>query len=143
METAKQLVDVFKTTLGSNKFTRRDIEKSDSGNILFDVNRGKKIIFPMLQNIVMNGNAWGDKFRDASLDNRFGEFGILQLFTNGHPLTGSNQLGQIGIQCMVREPRQLNKTGRTVCPSSKGDTANLGGLDGILSEGFVEIAHPK
>ena len=97
----------------------------------------------MIQDGVVDGDAGGHQLGDAPLHQLLGQFGILQLVANGHPLTGTYQLGQVGVERVVGKPRQLHELGGAVGAAGESDTQYLGGYDGVVGEGLIKVAHAE
>ena len=95
-----------------------------------------------LQELVAERNPRGDQLGDAPLHNGLGLLRVFQLVADGYPLPGLDQLGQVGIQGMVRKARQ----GGLVAPVvalGEHNVEDVGCLFGIRPEGLVEIPHAE
>ena len=110
---------------------------------LGEVYCGKEIVLTTGQYVVIEGYAGSYELGDTALDELLGEFGIFELFADGHALAGTYQAGQIAIQGMVRESGQLDVLCRAVGTACKGDTEYLRGLHGVIAEGLIEVAHAE
>ena len=94
---------------------------------------------------------------DHFLDSLFGLFffpflavlpctGILQLVTDGHTLTSTNQFGQIGVEgVMWKSGHFCWLSVRTVVLVAPGkcDAKYLGGFSGILLIGFIKVTYTE
>ena len=65
---------------------------------------------------------------------------IFQLLTYRHPLSGSYELGQIGVEGVMREPGKLDTACRPVKAARKGYAEYLGRFYCVLSEYLIEIS---
>jgi len=85
----------------------------------------------------------GDQFDDAALDQPPHLLGVFQLLADGYALARPHQLGQVGVDGMVGEPRQFDVGCRTVGPPRERNAEYAAGLDRVLAEGFVKIPYPE
>ena len=143
MKRIQQLVDVLKTSLSRQKFAGRNVEKGNSRHVFIEMDGSKKIIFTVFENIIIDGNTGCHQFGNPAFDNVFGHFRVFELLADGHPLPGPNQLGQIGIQRVIRKSGQFHGTGRPVGPACQGDPQYLSRFDGIFPKRFVKIAYTE
>mgnify|MGYP006993158041 CR=1 FL=1 len=60
-----------------------------------------------------------------------------------HALPGADQFRKIGVDGMVREAGQFDVRGRAVGPARQRDAEYLAGLDRVLAERLVEVAHAE
>lgn len=104
-------------TLTSEELTRRDIEEADSACCLSEVNGRKEVVLLVVQDVIAHGDAWGHKFRDASLHHlvHLGEpflafyhgaflLWVLELVADSHTFTRTDKLRQIGVEGVVGKP---------------------------------------
>ena len=75
-EIAQQLVDVVGSTLGSEKFPCTYVKECHATCALPEIYGGKKIIFTIVENIVVNRYSGSNQLGYASLDKFLGKFGI-------------------------------------------------------------------
>ncbi len=83
------------------------------------------------------------QFDHPALDESLHQFGILQLLADGHALTRPHQLRKVGVDSMVGKSRQFDVRRRSVGAARERDAQNAAGLDRIVAEGLVEVAHAK
>ena len=67
----------------------------------------QKIIAVMLKQFIVHSSSRSDHVSNSPLNNSFSHFGIFQLIANCYSIAGFYQFMEIGIQGMVREPRQF------------------------------------
>jgi hypothetical protein len=103
----------------------------------------KKIIFLVVEHIIVDGNARRYQFGNAPLDEFFGCFGVFQLIANGNSFACSHQFGQIGIECVMGKSRKLHKLCCAVGTSCERYAQNFGSYDGVIRKSFVKIAYTK
>lgn len=89
--------------------------------------------FIIRSRIVRNRIIRSDFFHDLM-------FRIFQLLTYSHPLPGSYELGQIGVEGMMRKSGKLDTACRPVKAARKGDAEYLGRRNSVLTEYLIEIS---
>ena len=143
MEALQQLVDVLVVALGEIELTGGDVEEGDARDLFLQLHRGQEVVLLLLQHAVVVGHAGGHQLDDAALDQLLGEFRVFELFADGHFQACPHQLGQIGVQGMVGEPRHGLFGGGTVVPPRQNDAQHLGRFYRVLAVGLVEVTHPE
>ena len=102
---------------------------------------GEEVVLLVVEYVVVDGHTGGNQFGDAALHQFLGELGVFELVADGHALSGAYELGQVGIERMVGKSRHLDHFRLpAVGTFGKGDAQYLGGDDGILRIGFIEVA---
>ena len=100
-EGSQQGGNVLGSAFGGQKFSCGYIQKSHAcakslgltSTFFHNVNRRKPIVFSGFQDLIVQGDPWGDHFGDPALDDGLGGFGIFKLVTNRHTVACSNQFG--------------------------------------------------
>ena len=90
------------------------------------MNSGKEIVFTMIEDVVVNRHSQSHQFGDAAFHKFLGKLWVFELLADGHSLTGTDKLGQIRVERMVRESRQLDKlsfTGTVVAEAARAKVA--------------------
>ena len=142
-QVGQQLVDVGAVAPGREKLAGRQVEECDAGALVREVHGGEESVFLARQDVVAQRNARRDEFDDAPLDDFLRRFGVLELFADCHALPGADQFRKIGVDGMVREAGQFDVRGRAVGPARQRDAEYLAGLDRVLAERLVEVAHAE
>lgn len=83
------------------------------------------------------------QLRDAPLYEFLCQLRVLQLVADGHALAGTYQLGQIGVECMMRKARHFDGFPLAVGTFGQGNTEDFGRDDGIGGIGFIEVTTTK
>ena len=143
LEVANKLFDVVVGTLARQEFTRRNVEERHTTRALAKVDSSQKVVLLVVQHRILHGHTWGHQFRDAALDQFLRQLRIFQLVADGHTLASPDELWQIGVQRMVREPRHLVALVVAVVTVGQRDAEYLRGNDGVLAIGLVEVAATK
>ena len=140
-EVVQQLVHIVGLTLRSQKFTGRYVQESHSANVaLAEVHGCQEVVFLVVQHIVVDRDTGGHQFSNASLHQLLGQFGVFQLVADGYTLAGPDQLGQVGVQGMVRKSGHLDGLPSfAVVAFGQGNAQDVGGHYGVGRIGFVEI----
>ena len=76
----------------------------------------EKIVFAVVEDIVVDGYSRSDKLGDSPFDQLFVAFGVFKLLAYGHTLAGSDQTRQISVQGMVWKSSQFHALGGAVGP---------------------------
>jgi len=142
-EVRNELVDVVVGAFGHVELARRNVEERHTGRLPAEVDRSEESVFLVGQDIVAQHDARGDQFDDAALDQPPHLLGVFQLLADGYALARPHQLGQVGVDGMVGEPRQFDVGCRTVGPPRERNAEYAAGLDRVLAEGFVKIPYPE
>lgn len=137
-EVRNELVDVVVGAFGHVELARRNVEERHTGRLPAEVDRSEEGVFLVGQDIVAQHDARGDQFDDAALDQPPHLLGVFQLLADGYALARPHQLGQVGVDGMVGEPRQFDVGCRTVGPPRERNAEYAAGLDRVLAEGFVK-----
>ena len=140
-EIIEQLIHIFRATLGSKKFAGGNIQKRNANVLPAKAHRRQEIVFFAIQNRARSHHSRRHQFGDAALHQFFGEFRVLQLVANCHPLPGAHQFGQIGVECVVWKTRHFDAFAHAIAAAGERDAQYLACRDGILVVGFVEVAH--
>ena len=90
------------------------------------MHRSQEIVLFLFQHIVVIGHAWRHQLHDATLHQFLGQFRVFKLLTHSHFQSGTNQLGQIGIQGMVWKARQFDVGRGAVGAFGQHNAKNLG-----------------
>ena len=103
----------------------------------------QEIVLSGLQDLIVHGDPGRYEFGDASFHNLFCHFGILQLVANGHPETRLDQLGQIGVERVVRKSGEGRFTLGARAPFCQDDSQYSRGYFRIFPECLIEVPDPK
>ena len=103
----------------------------------------QEVVFAVLENLVVVGYTRRHQLGDAAFYNFLGKLWVFQLVADGHTLAGTHQLGQVGVEGVVRKTCQLHISSRSIGAPCKHDAQNVGSFDSIAAERFVEIAHSE
>ena len=128
--------------LGNIELACRNIQKG-YGCAPTEIYGCEESIFFCGQDIVAQHHTRSDQFDNASLDQTLSQLGILQLLADGYTLASTHQLGKVGVDGVVRKARQLDRCGRAVGTLGKCYAEDCRSLDGVVAEGFVEVAHTE
>ncbi len=91
----------------------------------------------------MVGDSGGHDFGDAALDDALDGLGVLELLADGDLESGLDQAGHVGVQGVVRKPRERHVGRRSVGALREYNVKGLGGGYGVVAKGLVEVAHAK
>ena len=142
-EVRNELVDVVVGAFGHVELARRNVEERHTGRLPAEVDRSEEGVFLVGQDIVAQHDARGDQFDDAALDQPPHLLGVFQLLADGYALARPHQLGQVGVDGMVGEPRQFDVGCRTVGPPRERNAEYAAGLDRVLAECLVKVPYPE
>ena len=142
-EVRNELVDVVVGAFGHVELARRNIEERHTGRLPAEVDRSEEGVFLVGQDIVAQHDARSHQFDHAALDESLHQLGVLQLLADGHTLARPHQLRQVGVDGMVGKSRQFDVRRRSVGAARERDAQNAAGLDRVVAEGLVEIAHAE
>jgi len=67
---------------------------------------GEEVILAMVEDVVADGDAGGDEFGDAALDEFLCQLGVFELFADGDAFAGADEFWQIGVECVMGESRR-------------------------------------
>ena len=88
----------------------------------------------------------GDPRRDdpghLAAEQPLGRLGVVDLFADGHPAAGGDELGQLRVELVVGEAGHRQGVGALVTAGER-EVEQAGGLAGVVAEELVEIAHPE
>ncbi len=144
VETLEQLIDIGRVALRRQKFTRRYVEEGNAKFVdtLTKMNGGEVVVAAPVEYVVVERHTRRNQFSNAPFHNAFGHGRVFELVADGYALARPHQLGQVGIQRMVRKTSQLFVRPAVVALGER-DAQNAAGFNGIFAEGFVEITHPE
>ena len=139
----QQLVHIVERAFRRQKFARRYVQESHTAGTLAEVYGSQKVVLPVVQHIVVDGDSRRHQLRDAPLYEFLCQLRVLQLVADGHALAGTYQLGQIGVECMMRKARHFDGFPLAVGTFGQGNTEDFGRDDGIGGIGFIEVTTTK
>ena len=145
-EARQQLVDVVGRSFGGHKLAGGDVEEGNAAmcqGALAKVDGTDEVVLLVVQHIVVDGDARRHQLRNAALHQLLGQLGVFQLVADGHTPSGAYQLGQVGVQRMMRESRHLDGLLLAVGALGQRDAQYLGRRNGIGGVGLVEVATPE
>ena len=140
LEGAHQFLDIVVGSFTHQELARRDIEEADAARCFTEVDGTEEIVFLVVQHVIAQRHTRRHQFCDASFDEFFCQFRIFQLIANRHALASSDELGQVGVEGVVRKSCHLVAFVIAVVTMGEGDTQYLCGNDGILAIRLVEVA---
>ena len=139
----KQPVDECFIAFSRGKVAGRNIEEGEAIAGLVAVHGCEVVVGPDIEYLVVKSDPRGDQFRDTALDDANGLFRVFELITNGNAMARSHQPWQVGVQRVVGKASEFYFARTSVSPFCQYDVQDIGRFDGVVSKGFVEIAHPK
>ena len=153
-EVAQELLHIVVGALPGEKLAGRDVEQADAAGRLVEVYGRQEVVFLVAEHVVAHGHARRDELGDASLHHlvHLGEaflafdglaflLGVFQLVADGHAPPGPDELGQVGVEGMVGEPRHRRLAAvAAVVALGEGDAQDAGSHHGIVAVGLVEVA---
>ena len=110
---------------------------------MVEVHGGEEVVLFLFQDAVAVGDTGCHQFDDAAFYQLLGELGVFQLLTDGYLQPGPNQLGQIGVEGVMRKACQLRGTWNGIGTFGQDDPQHLGRFYGIFTIGLVKISHPE
>ena len=123
---------------------REDIKERKPNVVLGAEERTQENVFRSQGGFEANGKPRGNNPYNLAFNNGFSGLRILHLFTDGHTPSRLYELGQIGITGMVRDPAEWHAfIASSLVPGGQGDVKDLGGLEGVLKEHFIEVTHAE
>ena len=143
LERCQQFLHIVESTLASEKFACRDVEKSHATLSLCHEHGSKEVVLLIVEHVVAHSHSGRDKFRNAALHERLGELRVFQLVAYSHTLARSDELGQIGVESVVGESchfRSRSTWVLSVGASCQSDAENLSRFNGIFGIRLVEVA---
>ena len=143
LEVRDQLVYIAVRSLGHIELARGDVQKSHARRLPAEIDRRDEVVLLVGQDVVAQHDARSHQFDHAALDESLHQLGILQLLADGHALARPHQLRQVGVDGMVGKSRQFDVRRRSVGAARERDAQNAAGLDRVVAEGLVEIAHAE
>ena len=139
----QQLVHIVERSFRRQKFARRYVQESHTAGTLTEMHGSQEVVLPVVQHIVVDGNSRRHQLRDAALHQFLRQLRVLQLVADGHTLAGTYQLGQIGVERMMRETRHFDGFPLAIGTFGQGNTEDFGRDDGIGGIGFIEVTTTK
>ena len=144
LEVANELLHVVVSTFATEKLAGRNVEEGHAAGRTPEVHRGQEVVLLVVQHVVAHGHARRHQFGNAALHEFLGQLRVFQLVADGHALARPDQLGQIGIQCMMRKTGHLVALhAGTVVTLGQRDAQDACGNDGIVAISLVEVATAK
>ena len=143
LEVRDQLVYIAVRSLGHIELARGDVQKSHARRLPAEIDRRDEVVLLVGQDVVAQHDARSHQFDHAALDESLHQLGVLQLLADGHTLARPHQLRQVGVDGMVGKSRQFDVRRRSVGAARERDAQNAAGLDRVVAEGLVEIAHAE
>lgn len=142
-EVRDELVDVGVRPFGHVELARGDVQKGHARRPAAEVDRAEVGVLLVGEDVVTQDDARGHQLDDAALDEPLDELRVLELLADGHALTRTHQLGQVGVDGMIGESRQLDEGGGAVGAARERDAQDAAGLDRVVAERLVEVAHAE
>ena len=142
-EVPHQLVHIVDVALGSEKLAGADVEKGHPYRFFAKMNRGQEVVLLAVEDGAAHHHTGGHQLGDAALHQLLGELGVLELVADGHALAGPDELGQIGVERMMRKAGHLGGAAYHTRAPRERDAQNLGGGDRIGTVGLIEVAHTE
>ena len=127
--------------MGRHEAARRNLHPGQADRIA-GRNGGQVVALAGIEQGVVGDRAGRDDPRHFALDQSLGQLGIFDLFADGGPEAGGDQLGQVAFQLVVGKAGH----GRAVLAlvaRGEGQVEHAGGGLGVLVKHLVEVAHAK
>ena len=127
--------------MGRHEAARRNLHPGQADRIA-GRNGGQVVALAGIEQGVVGDRAGRDDPRHFALDESLGQLGIFDLFADGGPEAGGDQLGQVAFQLVVGKAGH----GRAVLAlvaRGEGQVEHAGGGLRVLVEHLVEVAHAK
>ena len=138
-----ELVRVAVRALGHVELPGRDVEKRHARRPTAEIDRGDIVVLLVGQNVVTQNDARRHQFDDTALDQSLDQLGVFELLADRHALASPDEFRQVGVDGMVGKSRQLHVGRRTVRTARERDAQNAAGLDRVVAERFVKVAHTE
>ncbi len=142
IQRGEQGADVVQIALRDLELSGRDVQEGGAALILFEVQSADEIVFLLVKQLFVEGDAGGNEFRHAPLHKFLGEFRIFQLVADRYFVTGANQFRQMDVDGMVWEPGHVHEALLSVGFAGQDDAQHLADQHGVVGIGFIEIPDP-
>ena len=152
-EVANELLHVVVSALSGEELSGGNVEEADAACRLAEVHCREKVVLLVVEHVVAHGYARRDEFRNAALHHlvHFREpllalyhgpflLRVFQLVAYRHALSRPDKLGQVSVECVVRESRHLRSRRRAVVAFGQRQAKYLRRFHGILAVGLIEVA---
>ena len=104
---------------------------------------GNIIMFLLLKELLVKGNARSDEFRDSSLYYLLCEFRVFQLVTHCHLVAGTHEPWKICLERMVWKTGHRNSPRSSAGTLCKHDSKHLARCQRIVTVSLVKISAPE
>ena len=143
LQASKDAVDPTRVSFGGLEFAGAQVEQGQPHGFRRPMNCSHVVVGFAFEYVVVHHQARGDEFRHAAFDKAFGLFGVLKLVADGHFQAGLDELGQVGVQAVMREACEFHLRGAAVSALGQHDVQHFGGRHGICPEGLVKVPDPE
>ena len=96
-EVDKQFVHILLVALGGEELTRADVEERHTDEFLAKVHRCQEVVLLAVEHRAAHDHTGRHQFGDAALHEFLGQFGVLELVTDGDALAGTHEFWQVGV----------------------------------------------
>ena len=107
------------------------------------MNGGKEIILFMIQDIVVDRDTRRNQLRHSAFHQLLSHLRVFQLVADSNTFTGTDQLGKISIEGMMRKSGHFNKLARPVGFFCLYDSQYLGTNHGVFAIHFVKVSYTE
>ena len=141
-EVAQQLLHIVGGALSREEFACRYVEESHSAGGPAEVHGGQEVVFLVVKHVVGHGHPGRHQFGDAPLHELLCELRVFQLVAYCHALAGPYQLGQVGVEGVVRKSGHLclRPSPCPVAPPGERYAEYARCRHGVFAVGLVEVA---
>ena len=140
MEVGHQFVDIGHIALCHIKLARRDIQETNSMDLVGQVQAAKEIVLPHFKYHVVVRHPGGNQLRDTAFHQPFGSLRIFQLLADSHSVSSPDQSRKILFYSMIWHSCQIGMFTAACHLAGQCQTKYLRRLPGILSKCLVKIA---
>ena len=142
-EVGQKAVDIGVVSLGYIELAGRNVDPRKPQLVALEVEGCEVVVLCVREHALVSDHAWGDDLDDATFDELFGELGVFELFADGDALSGANEFGEVDVESVVGEAREIHFRGRSVRAFGESNAEDAGDLDGVFVKRFVEVAHAE
>ncbi len=103
---------------------------------------GQVVAGPWVEQGIVGDRAGTDDTGQLAFDQPFGLFGVFDLFANGGPQSGGDQLAQVAFQLVIGKAGHRNGVGPLFAAGQR-QVEHPGGRLGVVVKHLIEIPHAK
>ena len=140
-EILQEFVDITFVSFGQIKLTGGNIHERNSYFIVGKMDTCQKIVFFLLQHLVVGGDTGSDQFGDTAFDDGFGKFRVFQLFAYSHAQASAHQFGQVGVNGMMGKASHIYGGRCPVGLLGQHNAENLRCPQCVIAVSLIEVTH--